>query len=146
MALDKIQLVLNEVDAQIDSQWAQNKQVKDLLLLRTACVQALGLIATTAPMVPIVRQLSPQTPINYGAGYPQSALQLAYDSVPGTAPDTVPQAVTDAANLAGGGYKLYLGSTLWWYTLVEVTISSTSWISFAKGPFGVNVAAIYTFK
>ena len=143
MALDKIQLVLNETDAQIDSQWATNKQIKDLIFLRAACMQALGSAAVTAPIVAVVRVLNP---VPVGGTYSQVILQASYDTIAGTAPDTVPQAVINAANLAGPGYKLYLGSTTWWYTNIESTASTTSWISFVKGPFGTNAVAVYTFK
>jgi hypothetical protein len=87
-----------------------------------------------------------------GSSYTQAQLQALYDGIPGlNAPDVVPQAIIDQANILNTtGYKVYLGHNSWWYTNTATGATVENWSQFggAKSNFGAAIVAngIFTFK
>jgi hypothetical protein len=87
-----------------------------------------------------------------GSSYTQPQLQALYDGSVGiNAPDVVPQAITDQANILNTtGYKIYLGHNSWWYTNVATGIITATWAlaGGGKAAFGAAIVpnGILTFK
>lgn len=87
-----------------------------------------------------------------GTSYSQAYLQGLYDGQTGlTAPDVVPQAISDyASSLNTSGYKVYLGLNSWWYTNTATGITASNWTVFGgnKSTFSANIvpAGITTYR
>lgn len=87
-----------------------------------------------------------------GSTYTQAYLQGLYDGQVGpSAPDVVPQAISDyASTLNSSGYKVYLGLNTWWYTNTLSGITGSNWTTFgtSKSAFNANIvpAGILTYR
>jgi hypothetical protein len=137
------------LNTQIDSPLTRDGDKAAIMRELAMVQQAIG-TGTVTVSTATVRTINRATLINNGNNL-QAEFQAAYDAIVGiNAPDTVPAAITSAANaLSNTSYKIYLGHTQWWYTNTQ-TSTLASWTVFGgnKSNFAAAIPAnhIFTFK